>query len=278
MSGSITTHFTEEFNQELFVAFQNKGGYMRGKTRRKTGVIGYRTHFPKIASAPAAQQKTRRGKVPVMDISRSRVYCDLADYYGADYVDDLDQLKTNVQEKQAIQNAIVMSLARTEDQLIAAQLIAGSNTNDVTGSDDSWSSDATPRSVMEAFGRAEAMQDGQMYAAVTWRAWNDSLAFLSFIHSDYGGDPAQTAQGGTRPKIWFGFEYKPWSALPTHTASAKPYNIWWNMMCIGEAVGKEITPSTTWQDDYDAYFVKGKMSLGAKLVDDTGVIKRRYTA
>lgn len=276
MSGSITTHFTEEFNQELFVAFQNKGGFLRSKVRRKTGVVGYRTHFPKITSAPAAQQKTRRGKVPVMDISRSRVYCDLIDYYGADYVDDMDTLKTNVQEKQAIQNAIVMSLARTEDSLIAAQLILGSNTNDVTGSDDSWASDTTPRSVMEQFGGAEAMNDGQMYAAITWRAWNDSLAFLSFIHADYGGDMSLT-QGRTRSKIWFGFSYEPWSQLPHHSGG-KPYNVWWNQMCIAEAVGKEITPTTTWQDDYDAWFVKGKMSMGAKLIDDVGVIKRRYTA
>jgi hypothetical protein len=274
MSGSITTHFTEEFTQELYVAFQNKGGVMRPRTRRKSGVIGSRVHFPKIATAPVAQPKTRRGKVPTMDIVRSRVQCDLTDYYASDFIDDLDQLKTNVEEKTALQNAIVMSLARSEDDVAKAQLATSNNANNSLGANDTWTTDATPRQILEQFGAADAMEAGMMHALVTWRTWNDLLSLNSFINSDFGGDPMLTSEG-QRSKMYFGFAYAPWSRLPIHS-STFPINMWFNSRCIGVAVGKEISPSSTWNDEYDAWYVKGKMSLGACLIDATGVILRRY--
>lgn len=274
MSGSITTHFTDEFVQELFVAFQNKGGVMRPRTRRRTGVIGSRSFFPRIAAAPVAQPKTRRGKVPTMDIVRSRVQCDLTDFYASDFIDDLDMLKTNVDEKTALQNAIVMSLARSEDDVATAQLVTSTNANNSLGANDTWTTDAVPRQVLEQFGAAEAVEGGMMHAAVTWRAWNDLLSFPSFINSDLGGDPMMTSEG-QRPKMYFGFAYFPWSRLPRHS-STFPLNIWWNVRALGVAMGKEISPSATWNDEYDAWYVKGKMSLGACLIDSVGVIQRRY--
>lgn len=99
MSQTSDAIFIQQFEAELFEAFQNQGGAMRSRLRRKTGVVGTRTHFPKIGLAPAAQPKTRNGKVPLLDIVRDRVQCDLTDYYGADMIDSLDELKTNVDEK-----------------------------------------------------------------------------------------------------------------------------------------------------------------------------------
>lgn len=274
---TITTHFTEEFNSELFTAFQNKGGVFRSRVRRKTGVVGYRCHFPKIGLGAVAQGKTRKGKVPLMDIIRTRVSCDLTDMYGADMIDDLDELKTNVMERQAVQEAIAMSLARSEDDYARDALATTSNANNSVGAADTeWTTDVIPRTVLEQFGVAEAMEGGMMHALVTWATWADALALNSFINSDYGGDPQLTVEG-QRPKMWFGFAYTPYSRLPLHS-STNPLNMWWNQRCIGVAVGKEITPETSWEAEYDAHLVKGKMSQGAVLIEDTGAIIRRYAA
>ncbi len=276
MSGSITLHDIQEFNAELYTAFQNKGGVMRSRVRRKTGVIGTQTKFPKIGTAGTAQGKTRNGKVPMLDIARTRVDCNLADYYGADMIDDLDTIKTNVAEKEAVQSAIAMSLARTEDDIALAAVVLSANANNSVGASDSFSSDAVPRSVLEAFGNAEAMESGQMHAVITWRTWNDLLSLNSFVNADYGGDTMLTSEG-QRPKMYFGFAYAPYSRCPTHSSGRK-INMWLNSRCVGVAVGKEITPETAWLSDYDAWFIKGKMSMGAVIIDDTGVILRHYAA
>ena len=274
---TITAHFTEEFNSELFTAFQNMGGVFRSRVRRKTGVVGYRTHFPKIGLGGTALPKTRKGKVPLMDIVRTRVSCDLTDLYGADMVDDMDELKTNVEERGAVQKAIAMSLARSEDDFARDALATTTNANNsVGGADTEWTTDVIPRTVLEQFGAAEAMDGGMMHALITWAAWADALALNSFINSDYGGDPQLTVEG-QRPKMWFGFAYAPYSRLPLHS-SGNPLNMWWNQSCVAVAVGKEITPETAWQADSDAWLIKGKMSQGAVLIEAAGAIIRRYAA
>ena len=274
MSQTSDAIFIQQFEAELFEAFQNQGGAMRSRLRRKTGVVGTRTHFPKIGLAPAAQPKTRNGKVPLLDIVRDRVQCDLADYYGADMIDSLDELKTNVDEKSAVQRAISMSLARTEDDIALAALATTTNPANRLGADDSWASDAVPRSVLETFGNNEAIAGGQMHALITWKAWNDALALNTFIHADYGGDPQLTVEG-QRPKMWFGFAYAPFSRLPTHSSGSK-LNLWWNASAAAVAVAQEITSEVTRLPDYDATFMMGKMRMGACLIESIGVIARRY--
>jgi hypothetical protein len=277
MSGSITGHFTEEFNAELYTALQNKGGMMRGRVRRKTGVTGITTKFPKIGTAGPALPKMRNGKVPMLDIARTRVDCTLYDRYGADMIDDLDELKTNVAERAAVASAIAMSLARSEDDFALNALALSGNAANSLAANDAFASDVVPRGILEVFGTNEAMEGGQMNALVTWRAWTDLLTLNSFINSDYGGDTLMTVEG-QRPKNYFGFAYAPFSRLPIHVASGARLNIWWNSNCIGVAVGKEITPETAWLSDYDAWFIKGKMRMGSVIIDETGVVLRRYAA
>ena len=275
MANNIDLHFVQQFEAELFTAFQNTGGFMRTRSRRKTGVVGSRAHFPKIGLAPAAAPKTRKGRVPLMDILRDRVFCDLEDRYGADMIDDLDQLKTNVDEKSAVQSAIINSLARAEDDFALNALATSNNAANNLATNDSWVSDAVPRSVLQVFGQNEAIEGGSMNAAVSWRSWNDLLSLNTFINSEFGGDTQLTSEG-QRPKMFFGFAYVPFSRLPLHSTGA-PLNMWWHKNCVGVAVGKEVSAETDYLKEYDSHYIMGKLSLGSVLIEATGVILRRYT-
>lgn len=275
MAQDIADHFIEQFNAELYEAFQHKGDVMRPRLRRKAGVVGYRTHFPKIGTAPTAMQKTRNGKVPLMELLRDRVYCDLADWYAADLVDKLDELKTNVEERGAIIRAISWSLARKEDAIASAMLVTGSNAGDNTSTDDAFTTDAVPKLMLATFGDNNAIEGaGDMHAIVTWTTWSALLGLDSFINSDFGGATELTREG-MRPKQYFGFNYMPWSEAPLHSGGT-PYNLWFNKNCAGMASGKEVTTETHYLPEYAAHMMTGMMSLGAVLIDDTGVIKRRY--
>jgi hypothetical protein len=273
MSTNIDTHFIEQYESELYVAFQNMGNVLRPRVRVKQ-VTGTTAHFPRIGIAPAAQPKGRKGKVPLMDILRDRVAVDLTDYYGADLIDTLDELKTNVQEKTATQSAIVSSLGRTWDDIATAAIASTTNANNSLGSADTFSSDSVHRLILEQFGSADAMGGGQNHALVTWKAWADMLQLLTFVNTEYGGDASLTSDG-QKPKMYYGFHYAPFSRLPKHS-SGNPTNLWWHGNVVGVAENKSITASTDFLPDYDATFIMGKMSLGGLLIDATGAIKRRY--
>jgi hypothetical protein len=275
MSAQIDRHFVEEFNQETFVAFQDKGGLIRNRCRRKTGVVGYLTKFPKVGVAPAAQGKTRGGKVPRMEIGRDRVDCQLFDRYGSDTIDSLDELKTNVAERAAVQDAIVYSLNRAEDDFGLNALASSTSPRNSLAGDDTWTSDAIPRQVLEEFGNAEMIEGGQMHALISWRSWNALLGLNSFVNSQFGGDTRLTSEGQL-PKMYFGFSYVPFSRLPTHTSGSR-LNIFYNSRVLGVAVGAEIKPQVDYLPDEDAYQLMAKTSQGAVLIETAGVTLRRHS-
>ena len=63
--------------------------------------------------------------VPVMNVIHSSVECFLSDYYAGDWIDQLDELKTNIDERQVIANAGAYALGRKTDDLIVAAFAAG---------------------------------------------------------------------------------------------------------------------------------------------------------
>jgi hypothetical protein len=275
-AGQIDVTFIKQYESELYEEFQAMGNAMRSRVRVKT-ITGISTRFPKFGMAPKAMPKTRKGKVPLLEILSDTVEVSVVDYYGADMIDSLDKLKTNVDEKAATQRQIVQSLGRTFDIETLKAARSGSNANDATGADDSFSSDAIPRLMLEKFGQAEAMSGGDNHAIITWKAWADLLQLASFVSADYGGDTQLTSEG-QRPKMYYGFHYAPYSLL-TNTellTSSKPTNIWFHKNVLAVAINKEITASVDPLPEYDADFIMGKMSLGAVLLDSTGVVKRRY--
>lgn len=270
-----TKIWIEEFNAELHTKFQNKGGFFRPRVRVKTGVKGFKTHFPKFGQAGVALPKTRKGKVPMLDILRDRVACVLEDRYGADMVDDLDELKTNVAEKGAVQNEIVNSLARAQDDFALDAIMTSANTANALTSNDTYTTDSVFRTMVEVFGGNEAWEPGNMHAAVSWKGWNELLALNTFINADVGGDTAMTTEG-VKAKVFYGWQVVPYSRLRLTTAKkATPF---WNSRVVGLAIGQEITTETSWHADYDATLIKGKMSLGSVLIDETGVVIRQHNS
>ena len=60
--------------------------------------------------------------VPVLNVEHARVSATLEDYYAADYIDEMDLAKTNIDERQVLIHAGAYALGRMSDELILAQL------------------------------------------------------------------------------------------------------------------------------------------------------------
>lgn len=101
MALTIDQAFIKQFESEVHVAYQRAGSKLRNTVRFKGNVNGSSTTFQKVGKG-AASQKSRHGAVPVMSLDHTNVECTLADYYAADYVDKLDELKINIDERQIV--------------------------------------------------------------------------------------------------------------------------------------------------------------------------------
>ena len=267
MSTSVNLSFIKDFESEVHTAYQRQGSLLRGTVRTTNSVVGASTTFQKVGKG-AAQQKSRHGKVPTMNIDHTPVECTLVDYYAGDWCDKLDELKINIDEKMVTAQAGAYALGRTTDTLITTALdevttnTASINLTQITK--------ATPIGMLTALGARDIKaDDGQLYAAVSWAVWGVLLGFAEFTSADYVDIGGQQFKTGVRPKSWLGVTWIPHSGLPGAASARKCYM--YHRNAIGHAIGSDVQTDITWHGDHAAHFINNMMSQGACLIDNDGV-------
>ena len=106
---------------DVHLAYQQTGSKLKSTVRSKNNIVGYSTTFQKVGKGTASV-KARHGLVPVMNLDHEPVECMLYDYYAGDWVDSLDELKTNIDERRIIASAGAYALGRKTDDLIISAL------------------------------------------------------------------------------------------------------------------------------------------------------------
>ena len=165
MSTSISTAFIKQFEAEVHMAYQRMGSKLRNTVRQLNNVTGNQARFQKVGTGSAVS-KSRHAQVPTMDVSHSIVDVTLSDFYAADYVDRLDELKTNIDERQVLAMSASAALGRKTDQLIIDVLDAGTNSNNVAHGSAALTL-AKALTVYEAFGEGDVPDDGQTFYKLT---------------------------------------------------------------------------------------------------------------
>lgn len=266
MSTNIDQAFSKQFEREVHEAYQRQGSKLRATVRIKGGVRGSTTVFQKVGKG-AASTKARHGIVPVMNVDFSTVEVNLVDYYTGEWVDRLDELKVNIDERQVLANAGAFALGRKTDDLIIDAL--GTTNATIT----TQSIGLTKSKVLEAFellGGADVPDDGQRYAVIGWKQWSDLLDLPEFANAEFVGEDALPWRN-TQAKYWLGTLWIPHSGLPI--ADGMRNCFWYHKSAIGHAIGQEVVTDITWHGDRAAHFISNSMSQGAALIDETGVVK-----
>lgn len=266
MSSSINTAFVKQFEREVHESYQRMGSKLRGAVRVAQNVKGSSTVFQKVGKG-IASTKSSHGMVPVMNISHTPVECVLADYYAGDWVDRLDELKINHDERAVIANAGAYALGRKTDELIIAALSSASTLTIVDGN-----IGLTRDKVLKAFellGESDVPDDGQRFAVVGWQQWSELLKIPEFSSSEFIGAD-DLPYKGTQAKRWLGTTWIPHSGLPIDGNDIRKC-FWFHRNAIGHASGSDVQTDVSWHGDRAAHFVNNMMSQGSVLIDGNGV-------
>ena len=266
MSTSIDLAFIKDYESEVHVAYQRMGSKLRNTVRTKTSVTGASTTFQKVGKGVAGP-KARHGKVPVMNIDHTPVECILSDHYAGDWVDKLDELKTNVDEMKITAQAGAYALGRKTDELIIAAAVSGTNQSTANNV-------GLVRAQMmegwEALATADVPDDGQRYGWVSPRGWAWLLTIPEFADADFVGDEGLVWAGVTS-KRWLGTLWGVHSGLPK-TGNVRTC-LWYHKSAVGHAIGQDVKSDITWHGDRAAHFVNNMMSQGAVLIDGSGIFE-----
>ena len=269
MSTGIVDGFTKHFQAEVHTQYQQMGSKLRNTVRSKNDIKGATTTFQKVGKGTAST-KARHGKVPVMTIDHEPVECPLYDYYAGDWVDSLDELKTNIDEMAVAAKAGAYALGRKTDEMIISELDGSTN---FAGAGTDGLTKAKVLAAFEMLGEADVPDDGQRFAIVGWKQWSDLLGIDEFANADYVGGEALPWKG-SQAKNWLGTLWMPHSGL-TKDGDDIRYCYWYHKTALGHAVGQDVKTDVTWHGDRAAHFVNNMMSMGAKLIDPTGVVSLR---
>jgi len=265
---TIDLAFIKQFEDDVHEAYQRRGSKLRGMVRNKTGITGISTSFQKVGKGTATT-KSRHGVIDPMNVDHEPVECLLADYYAGDWVDRLDELKTNIDERTVVTSAGAYALGRKTDELIVSAL--DSAATNVIAVDAAGLTLTKILTAMETLGNAEVPEDDR-FAVVGWRQWAELLKIDEFSDADYIGtsEDMPWLQAGMA-KRWLGTIWMPFSGLTLAGTTRSCF--WFHKTAIGHASGAEVQTDITWHGDRAAHWCNNMMSQGAVLIDDQGIVK-----
>lgn len=263
MANTIDIAFIKQFESEVHMAYQRMGSKLRNTVRTVGNVRGSVVRFQKIGSG-AASTKTRNGDVTAMELVHTNVEATMADFYAAEYIDKLDELKINIDERQAVAQSAAAALGRKTDDLIYTAMDAGANSTQV-GTTGGAVSKADLLTLFETFGTADLPEDGQRYLAMSPAGYADLFNINEFASSDFVGEQNLPYAGGMTMKEFLGFKIFSTSAV---TAGK---NIAYHTSAMGLGINSDVQTEINYVPQKAAHLATSMMSMGSVVIDDNGI-------
>ena len=264
MSDSVDQAFIRQYESDVHMAYQRMGSKLRNMVRVKNNVVGKSTTFQKVGKGTAVQ-KARHAELSTMNVDHTPVECTLADWYAGDYIDKLDELKLNIDERMVVAQSGAAALGRKTDELIIDALETSTNT---VAAGAAALTQAKVETVFEYFGNNDVPDDGQRYFVIGFQQWTDLLGINSFASQDYVGADQLPYVAGMTAKRWMGFMISTHSGL-TKSGSDRTC-LAWHKSAIGHASGQDVTSEINYVAPRVAHLATSMMSQGAVLIDNTG--------
>ena len=269
MATQISTAFIKQFEAEVHMAYQRMGSKLRNTVRQSNNVVGNQARFQKVGKG-AASTKSRHGQVNTMEVAHSTVDVTLADFYAADYVDTLDELKTNIDERQVLATSAAAALGRKMDQLIIDVLDGGTNAANIAHGSAGLTL-AKALTVYETFGEADVPDDGQRYFVVSPAGWADLLQLDQFSRAEYVGEADLPFAGGMTAKRWLGFTIFTHSGLTLATADRDCHA--YHASALGLATGSDVRTEINYVPEKVSNLITSYFSAGSVEIDGDGMIQ-----
>ena len=262
MANTIDQAFIKQFETEVHMAYQRMGSKLRN-TIRSTNVSGSTARFQKIGTGTAST-KSRNGNVTPMELVHTNVEASMSDFYAAEFIDKLDELKTNINERQAVAQSAAAALGRKTDELIIAAMDAGANATQIHDTGSALAK-ADLLSLFETMGTADVPEDGQRYLAMSPAGYADLFQINEFASSDFVGPQNLPFAGGMTMKEFLGFKIFSTSAV----AGGK--NFAYHTSAVGIGINSDVQTEVNYVAEKVSHLATSMMSMGAVAIDDNGI-------
>jgi hypothetical protein len=266
MANTIDQTFITDYDSDVHMAYQQFGSKLRNCVRLKALSPGQIARFPKLGKGTATD-KARNGDVVPMNPVHSYADVTATDKYAPEYIDDLDSIKNNIDERMLYARTGAAALGRVVDSRITTVLDAvTTNTIDVN------STGLTKAKLLQAISKLNAYDvpdDGDRWGVLGAQQWEEFINITVVGSADYVTNLVWTA--GTQVVSWRGIKWFFHSNLPLSTTTRSCFIFHRNS--IGLAENKQITTKIDWVPQKAAWLIDSYMSCGAVVIDEEGIVK-----
>lgn len=266
MANTIDQSFITLYDSDVHMAYQQFGSKMRNTVRLKQLNPGQICRF-QILGKGTATDKARNGDVVPMNPLHSYEDVTATDKYAPEYVDMLDDIKNNIDERLLYARSGAGALGREVDQRCFTVMNAVT-TNTVAAGGTGLGKAKLLLAIAMLNGK-DVPDDGDRWAVLGAQAWEEFINITQVGSRDYITDLVWTK--GTQVVNWRGIKWFFHSALPLSTTTRSCFLYHRNSIGLGE--NKQITTMIDWVPQKAAYLVDSMMSCGAIIIDEEGIVK-----
>tara|TARA_B100000963_G_C22632055_1_gene675462 strand:+ start:2553 stop:3368 length:816 start_codon:yes stop_codon:yes gene_type:complete len=263
MANTIDVAFIKQFESEVHMAYQRMGSKLRNTVRSVGNVRGSVVRFQKIGTG-SASTKSRNGDVTPMELAHTTVEATMSDFYAAEYIDKLDELKTNIDERQAVAQSAAAALGRKTDELLITAMDAGANSTQIHNTSSAVEK-ADLLTLFETFGTANIPEDGGRYLAMHPKGYADLFAITEFASSDFVGEQNLPFAGGMTMKEFLGFKIFSTAAVAAGKSMA------YHTSAVGLGVNSDVSTELNYVPQKASHLATSMMSMGAVVIDNNGI-------
>jgi hypothetical protein len=269
MATSINNAFITQFEAEVHMAYQRMGSKLKNLVRTVNGVNGNTVKFQKVAKG-SANTKARHAEVVAMDLSHSNVSATLTDYYAADYVDKLDELKVNIDERQVVAQSAAYALGRKTDSVLTGIMDGATQLANNSSGTGTGMNLGKAQAMMELFNTNDVPDDQQRFWVVGPKQWSDLINLDQFSRVEYVGEGELPYAGGMTAKRWLGFLWFVHSGLET-SGSTDRHTVAFHKSSLGLGVGSDVKTEVNYIPEKVSHLITSMLSIGGTLIDTDGI-------
>lgn len=290
MAITVSNAFVTMFGDEITHASQTKASKIQNAVRTVRGVIGSTYKFPVLGKSGVVKNKVAHQDIEAMSAidasnpagsatyvgattdtaSISNVSASIDTYSTAEYVDDFDSLKTNVDLRSAYAESIAAAMNRAYDNAIITAL--DTSVTDLTLASETTGDTLNKAKLLE-LGKAfndNGVPENDRFILASPEAYNDILGASDLV-GNADGPLSQSIVTGMIPNV-LGFNIIMSTGLSAGSASDKKCYAF-HKDAVGMAVGKDITTMVNYVPQKLATLIAAEFSAGSIVIDPLAVAK-----
>ena len=266
MANTIDQTFITQYDSDVHMAYQQFGSKLRNTVRLKSLAPGQVARFPTLGKGTATD-KARNGDVVPMNPVHAYKDATATDKYAPEYIDNLDEIKNNIDERMLYARTGAGALGREVDSRLFTAMNAVT-TLSITNSGTGLSKGKLLQAI-SYLNTYDVPDDGDRWGVLAPQAWEEFINIAQVSSRDYVTDLNWTR--GTQVINWRGIKWFFHSGLPVSGTIRS--NFLYHRTSIGLAENKQITTMIDWVPQKAAWLVDSMMSCGAVIIDEYGIVK-----